>query len=88
MPDDNPELRHWVPGTELPELGYKHHLSRRHVRAIQRLAHALLLPLLDRCRPAWSEHDYPQRIPPGIVAQLDAMLSATRASADANATNL
>jgi hypothetical protein len=59
---DHPELRYWAPGTPLPDPGFTNHIARPHLRAAQRLAHACLLPALDRLRAAHPEQAYPQRI--------------------------
>jgi hypothetical protein len=62
VPDDHPDLRPWPPGTPLPEFRFVNHLANPRVRAAQRLAHACLLPLLDRLRPGHPDSAYPQRI--------------------------
>jgi hypothetical protein len=72
--NDDPELRYWAPGSELPELGYTQHLAKPHKRAAQRLVHAMLLPVLDRRRAGWPEDANPQRISPEVVAELEAVL--------------
>ena len=69
-PDDLPELRHWQPGTELPELHFTNHLSNPPKRMVQRVVHAALLPWLDARRARWTDAAYPQRISPEIVARL------------------
>jgi hypothetical protein len=74
-PDNDPALQRWAPGTELPELRYTQHLASPPIRVAQRLAHALLLPMLDRRRPAWPDDAYPQRISPEVIAELNAVLS-------------
>jgi glycosyltransferase involved in cell wall biosynthesis len=61
-PDDDPDLRHWQPGTLLPEFRFTNHLAHPHVRATQRLAHAWLLPLLDRLRPRYPDSAYPKSV--------------------------
>ncbi|MDF2760954.1 MAG: hypothetical protein K0S99_3589 [Thermomicrobiales bacterium] len=63
LPADHPDLHHWQPGSPLPELHFPNHLAKAHVRAAQRIAHAWLLPLLDRLRPPYPEGAYPRRIP-------------------------
>lgn len=68
--DDLPELYHWEPGTELPEFNFSTHLRPAHVRAVQRVVHALCLPLLDWRRPGWSEATYPARIPDQVIEKL------------------
>lgn len=69
-PDDAPDLIHWTPGTPLDEVHLTNHLARPHIRAAQRLAHAFMLPLLDRGRLGWPETTYPQRITPEVVELL------------------
>jgi glycosyltransferase involved in cell wall biosynthesis len=60
--DDHPNLHHWEPGSPLPEHHFTNHLAKPHVRAAQRIAHACLLPMLDRLRTGHSDTAYPQRI--------------------------
>lgn len=69
-PDNLPELRYWSPGTELPEVHLTNHLARPHRRAIQRIAHAVCLPILDRLRPAWPEEAYPLKISDEVTKRL------------------
>jgi hypothetical protein len=59
---DDPDLHQWQPGAALPEFDFASHLAQPHVRAAQRIAHACLLPFLDRLRPQYPEGAYPQRI--------------------------
>lgn len=70
-PDNTPDLKHWSPGTPLQAVHQTNHLAKPHIRIAQRLAHACLLPLLDRRRPGWPQEAYPQRIPPEVVALLE-----------------
>jgi len=70
-PDNLPELQHWKPGSELPAICQTNHLKPPHIRLIQRVTHALCLPVLDRLRPAWPETGYPQKISDEVVARLD-----------------
>jgi hypothetical protein len=53
------QVRYWAPGTDLPDLRLTNHLPRLRKRAIQRLIHPLLLPLLDRTRKRFDEHFQP-----------------------------
>jgi hypothetical protein len=69
--DEQPELKHWVSGTDLPLVHQTNHLRPVHVRAVQRFVHAFCLPMLDRKRPAWSDDLRPQPIPPKIVQRLE-----------------
>ena len=62
VPADHPGLHHWQPGSPLPEFHFTNHLARPHVRAAQRIAHACLLPVLDRLRSRYPDEAYPQRI--------------------------
>ena len=60
--NDKPELQYWQPSTDLPRYQFTNHLKPPHMRLVQRLIHALLLPILDRTRPAFSEDTEPQPI--------------------------
>jgi hypothetical protein len=71
VPGDAEGLQHWAPGSLLPELHQTNHLAPPHRRLAQRLAHALLLPLLDRARPGWPEDACPQPMSPDLVATLE-----------------
>ena len=71
---DHPDLHHWQPGSPLPEFDFANHLAPPHVRAAQRIAHACLLPLLDRLRPRHPDHAYPQRIPAAEAKRISAEL--------------
>lgn len=75
IPDDAPGLTHWSPGATLQEAHQTNHLAKPHKRLAQRIAHGLLLPLLDRRRPAWPEDAYPQRISPELVEKLNQELA-------------
>lgn len=74
-PDNAPHLKRWIPGTLLDEVHQTNHLAKPHVRFAQRLAHAFLLPMLDRSRKQWPEDAYPQQISPDVVARLQQELS-------------
>jgi glycosyltransferase involved in cell wall biosynthesis len=71
VPDYAEGLRHWAPGSPLPEVHRTNHLAPPPKRLAQRLAHTLLLPLLDRTRPGWPEGAGPQPISPDVAAALD-----------------
>ena len=62
VPEDHPGLQQWQPGSPLPKSRFTDHLAKPPVRAAQRLAHACLLPILDRLRAEPSCSRYPQRI--------------------------
>jgi glycosyltransferase involved in cell wall biosynthesis len=76
-PADLPGLKYWALGTELPRVHYTKHLKPPHMRAIQRLVHALALPVIDRLRPSFPSELEPQPIPPRIVEKLERELSVT-----------
>lgn len=73
--DNSPQLKYWSPESPLPEVAFRNHLARPHIRTTQRLVHLLALPVLDRLRPSMKDCTYPQRIPPDKVAQLRNILS-------------
>ncbi|MCC5632344.1 hypothetical protein LC613_32425 [Nostoc sphaeroides CHAB 2801] len=60
--NDNPELQYWEPGRDLPRYEFTNHLKPLHIRFVQRLVHASLLPILDRTRTAFPENSQPQPI--------------------------
>ena len=70
-PDDLPGLHYWQPGTALPEFRFTNHIASPHVRAVQRLVHGCLLPVLDRVRPGYPDDAYPQRIDDDVVRHLE-----------------
>jgi glycosyltransferase involved in cell wall biosynthesis len=74
-PDDKPELQYWEPGTNLPHYQFTNHLRPPHIRLVQRLVHAWLLPVLDRTRPSFSTQDHPQPIPEAVNQLLVQALS-------------
>ena len=74
VPADHPDLHHWQPGSPLPEFRFTNHLAQPHVRAAQRIAHAWLLPVLDRLRERHPDHAYPQRIPGDVAQRIGAEL--------------
>ncbi len=75
-PDTLPGLHHWAPGSELPEFHQTNHLAALKKRALQRIVHACLLPLLDRMRPKWQVDTYPQRIPSEVIQTLERELQS------------
>ena len=70
-PDNLAELQHLQLVHELPEIRFSNHLKPPHIRLVQRITHALCLPVLDRLRPAWPETAYPQKISEEVVARLN-----------------
>lgn len=72
--DDDSCLKHWEPGTVLPEVRFANHLSNPSRRVIQRVTHQFLLPWIDHLRPGWRETDYPRKIPAETVEYLERML--------------
>jgi glycosyltransferase involved in cell wall biosynthesis len=68
LPADRPELHYWRAGAPLPEFRFTNHLASPPMRAAQRLAHACLLPVLDRLRPRYPECAYPQQMRQSQVA--------------------
>jgi Glycosyl transferase family 2 len=85
MPDDHPDLQHWQSGAPLPEFRFTAHLAQPHVRAAQRIAHACLLPMLDRLRARYPDDVYPQRISADEVKRIRAELREELAVQDAAA---
>ena len=47
-PENDPALRYWEPGTSLPEFSNTSNLQPPHIRILQRAAHSMMLPVLDR----------------------------------------
>ena len=74
IPDDHPDLQYWQPGSALPEVHFANHLAKPHLRAAQRIAHACLLPMLDRLRPPYPAEAYPQKVPPDATKRLQGIL--------------
>jgi glycosyltransferase involved in cell wall biosynthesis len=72
--DELPGLCYWAPGTDLPEFHHRNHLKSPPVRAVQRLLHAVALPLADRVRPQRGDTDYPQKMPAELSARLEQTL--------------
>ncbi len=68
VPTDHPDLHYWLPGSFLPEFRFINHLAKPHVQAVQRIAHACLLPVLDRFRTRYPECAYPQQMTHSQVA--------------------
>ncbi len=69
--DNLPELWYWKPGTGLPEFHFTNHLAPLHMRALQRIAHAWFLPILDRFRARYPDSAYPRRIPTQLIQRLN-----------------
>lgn len=68
--DDLPDLHYWEPGTKLPEPHFTNHLAPIPKRALQRVAHAWLLPMLDACRPSYSPTAYLRPISRQLIQRL------------------
>jgi glycosyltransferase involved in cell wall biosynthesis len=60
--NEKPELQYWKFGSELPRYEYSNHLKPLHIRLVQRLVHALLLPILDSKHTSFSDEAQPQPI--------------------------
>ncbi|HEY6329614.1 MAG TPA: glycosyltransferase family 2 protein [Blastocatellia bacterium] len=64
------ELREWVSGEPLPKISFKGHMSFAPKRAVQRVIHPALLPVLDRLRkPMRADYAFPE-VPDEITRQL------------------
>ena len=72
--DNDPDLRYWTKGTELPDPVFTSHLKSPQERLLQRILHSTMLSLLDSRRPKWPSKEYPQQIPDAIVEQLSIQL--------------
>lgn len=62
MSNNNPDLKYWEEGEELPRYQFTNHLSSPHIRLTQRVVHSVLLPILDAKRPRFSSDVQPQTI--------------------------
>ena len=69
-PDNLPDLKKWMRGTELPLVHQSNHLRPWPIRTLQRFVHAFCLPILDRKRAGWSDTARPQPIPPRLARSL------------------
>jgi len=74
-PDNDPNLRYWAPGTELPSPEFTNHLRPPKIRVVQRILHAAFLPLVDRFRRPFPSNVVLQRIPAEIQERLALDLS-------------
>ena len=77
VPDEDPDLRYWNAGEDLPRLSFTSHLKPPHIRVIQRATHTFLLPLLDRTRSSFSGDSSLQAIPEETQRMLERELAAT-----------
>ena len=68
--DGAPGLLYWAPETDLPEPHFNNHLAPLGKRALQRIVHTGLLPVLDRLRRGYGDGVYPRRIRGKIQQQL------------------
>lgn len=57
------KLLYWPPGEPLPEYQFTNHLAGPCKRALQRVIHAALLPVLDRLRSPYPETYSPTPLP-------------------------
>lgn len=73
--NNDPDLQYWQPGTELPKYQFTNHLRSPHIRFIQRLVHAFLLPSLDAKRPSFPDDASPQPVPEDVQKLLNDALS-------------
>ena len=63
LPSETAELLYWKPGEHLPHHNEdESHLARPMKRLAMRLAHSLLLPVLDAKRPAYPSDYHPQLV--------------------------
>jgi hypothetical protein len=67
---DTGQLHYWTPGTALEEQIIQSHVGSPLRRAIQRVAHPLLLPILDAQRKRYDPDYQPAEIPAGIQQEL------------------
>lgn len=75
--NDEPGLQYWEPGTDLPQYKFTNHLRQPHIRLLQRLVHAFLIPVLDSTRPSFPDDAQPQPISEEVNQLLIKELSQT-----------
>ena len=63
---DTGPLLYWTPGTELPMVRLTNHVPPLRTRLMQRAVHPLLLPILDRRRPAFDSSSEPEPLPTNL----------------------
>ena len=68
VPDDDPEIRYWPPGSELPYVLDYSHIRSPLIRLAQSSIHQFLLGVFDAVRPKYPEGYQPPVIPEGINA--------------------
>ena len=66
----DPTLLHWDGCSPLPACTAVNHIARGWRRSAQRLAHAALLPILDRCRPSYAVGSTPSALPDDVQQRL------------------
>jgi len=64
------DLRYWKTNTNLPELHFTNHLASMPKRVCQRIAHACLVPHLDKLRARYPDWAYPRRLSEELVQRL------------------
>jgi hypothetical protein len=67
---DTGPLLYWQPNTPLPERPNQNHIPPLLTRLAQRIAHPLLLPLLDRFRPKYDFSYHPIPLPAEIASDI------------------
>lgn len=72
---NDPELVYWAPDTPLPRFSFDSHVSPPAKRAMQRVAHAFCLPVLDRLRPEFPQDYRLRSIPSELQREIAAALS-------------
>lgn len=70
VPQNDTRLLKWESGAKLPLFRFTNHLAPSKTRALQRVAHGFLLPILDRGRPKFPAGYRPEPIPHKISAVL------------------
>jgi hypothetical protein len=61
--DHSGGLEYWKPDSPLPVYNRMNHLAPPAKRMAQRIAHSILLPVLDQMRPRYPEDYQPERMP-------------------------
>jgi glycosyltransferase involved in cell wall biosynthesis len=69
-PENDPILKYWVPGTDLPDYFNLSHLKPPHIRALQFAAHSMMLPILDRLGESFSQGLKPDPLSEAVQLKL------------------